>query len=543
MSDSQHPSQFAFYLNEENGILRAHFILTANCPAPDIATFMQALHESGYAEFHLDDLAVHRFIQESAKGTGPVEMDIGERRNAHFTLKISDDMMYAWLTLTPPQGGKPIGVEVQDEIRDQGICYGILKDELNAALSAGICDKLLIARGEPAQNGKPAWFDVLFSQQGQLAGSVGEHAKIRYRDLSHLLLVKTDDPLMRLHPPVQGRNGKDILGNVVFPETLPELTFAEDLQGSKSDRNDPNLLLAARPGQPVEVNHGVIVHPVITVKHVDLSTGNIQFDGTVHVEGDIRTDMSVKVSGDVIVNGMIESADVKAGGNVAVKGGIIGRLEKKSGTQNLAVGAAHIQCSGSVQALFMENVHVEAGNTIRITQNARHCELIARNEIMVGKPGSRAGQIIGGRSQAGLLVQADVLGTNVATKTHIQVGVDPFLDEQILNLQSHIHRKVDELDQIIKLIVYFERNPHKNVDGIGSKVEAKRVQQLAEIKRLNIELNEMEAQLELVEKASVRASTTIHDGVEIRIGKQIWRVREDCGGGIYKLLNNTIVLV
>jgi uncharacterized protein (DUF342 family) len=226
---------------------------------------------------------------------------------------------------------------------------------------------------------------------------------------------------------------------------------------------------------------------------------------------------------------------------------VIGRAEKKTGTQNLADSAARIQCAGSAQALFMENAHVEAGNSILIMQNARHCELIARNEIIVGPSGSRAGgrsgQIIGGRAQAGMLVQADIIGTAVATKTRIQVGLDPYLDEQILKLQTQIQRKVAELDQVLKLIVFFERNPGKNVGGVGDKVNAKRVQQLSEINLLTAEVDALEAQLELIEKAAVKVSTTIHDGVEIQIGKQSWKVKEDTGGGTYKLVDDSIVLV
>jgi uncharacterized protein (DUF342 family) len=102
---------------------------------------------------------------------------------------------------------------------------------------------------------------------------------------------------------------------------------------------------------------------------------------------------------------------------------------------------------------------------------------------------------------------------------------------------------VAELDQVLKLIVFFERNPHKNVDGVADRVEAKRVQQLAEINLLTVEMEALEAQLEQIEKACVKVGTMIHDGVEIQIGKQSWKVREDAGGGVYKLVDDYIVLV
>jgi uncharacterized protein (DUF342 family) len=193
--------------------------------------------------------------------------------------------------------------------------------------------------------------------------------------------------------------------------------------------------------------------------------------------------------------------------------------------------------------MFMENAHVEAGNNILIDQNARDCELIARNEINVGKSGSRAGHIIGGRAQAGRLIKTDVAGTNVATKTRLQVGLDPYLEEQITKKQEIINRKITDLDQLLKLIVYFERNPQKNVDGVAQKVEAKRRQQLAEIDELTADMAGLTAQLDLMENARITIGKGLHDGVEIQIGKQTWKVREESGAGTYKLKDGVIVLV
>ena len=527
----------------DSGILRASFDPAQNHPVPDLAILKQVLQTQGYVEYYLDDPSINRFLQNCAQATALISADIGERRNATFLLEIADDLMSAWLTLAPAQGGSQIGVQVHDELRDRGITFGIKHAELNAAVAGGWCDHLLIARGEPTTPGTLGHFEVLFGLQEKSTTQADEKAKVKFRDLSHLLLVHANDPLMRLYPPVQGKSGTNIKGEIVLAQALPEIKFGAELQGSSPDRTDPNLLVAIYAGQPVEVEGGVIVNPVITVQHVDLNTGKIHFEGTVHVEGDVKAGMSVNVSGDVIVNGMVESAEIIAGGNVAVKGGIVGRAEKKAGTQQLADTAAKIKCGGCVQALFMENVHAEAGNKITIEQNAQHCELIARNEIIAGKSGSKGGQIIGGRTQASMLIQADVFGTNVATKTLIQVGVDPYLDEQINKKRVVISKKVAELDQVLKLIVYFDRNPQKNIDGVAKKVEAKRVRQLAEIDELTRELNDLEAQHQLIDKACVKVGKTIHDGVEIQIGKQSWQVREDTGGGTYKLKDNTIILV
>lgn len=534
---------FSFTLDQESGKLLAQFDPLASAVIPDLPMLMQALQAQGFAAYYLDETELAAFVNAIPKVREALAMEIGERRDATFDLELSDDLMTARLSLHPAQGGKPIGAAVNAALRERGVVHGIMHKELDAALAAGSGAHLLIAKGDPEQQGTPGRFDTLYLQRDKGAARIDELAVIKFSDLSRLLLVQPGEQLMRRTPPVAGKSGIDIKGQVVLAKAIPEMPFGADLQGAASDPNDPNLLIATNAGQPMTVKDGVIVNPVLEVPDVDLSTGNIKFEGTIHIEGDIKAGMRLDVSGDVIVKGMVEAAEIKAGGNVAVKGGIIGRAEKKQGSQALAESTARICCAGSVQASFMENAHIEAGDAIRIDLNARQCELIARNAILVGKPGSKTGQIIGGRAQASLLIEAGVLGSGATMKTRIQVGLDPYLEQQILELQAQIQRKLGELDQVLKLIIFFERNPHKNVAGVADKVEARRLAQLAEIELLNLEAAALEEQLELVEKASVKVGKTVHDGVEMQIGKALWHVVEDSSGGKFMLKDGQIVIV
>lgn len=533
---------FSFTVDQESGKLLAQFDPLVSALVPDLPMLMQALQVQGYGDYYLDETELAAFVSAIPKAREALLMEIGERRDASFDLELSDDLMTAWLTLHPAQGGKPIGAAVNAALRERGVVHGILHKELDAALAAGSGEHLLIAKGEPEQQGTPGRFDTLYLHKDKGAAKIDELAVIKFSDLSHLLLVQPGEQLMRRTPPIPGKSGIDIKGQVVLAKAIPELPFGADLQGAASDPNDPNLLVATNPGQPMTVKDGVIVNPVLEVPDVDLSTGNIKFEGTIHIDGDIKAGMRLDVTGDVIVKGMVEAAEIKAGGNVAVKGGIIGRAEKKQGSQALAESTARISCAGSVQASFMEHAHIEAGDAIRIDLNARQCELIARNLIMVGKAGSKTGQIIGGSAQASLLIEAGILGSSATMKTRIQVGLDPYLEQQILDLQARIQHKLGELDQVLKLLLFFERNPHKNVGGVADKVEAKRLAQLAEIELLNLEVAALEEQLELVEKASVKVGKAVHDGVEMRIGKQVWHVVEDSGGGKFMLKDGQIVI-
>ncbi|MFD2272453.1 DUF342 domain-containing protein [Undibacterium arcticum] len=260
-----------------------------------------------------------------------------------------------------------------------------MHNQLDAALAAGACEDLIIAAGNWPLDGTEARFEALLADKDQELSHVDEMANIQYRDLGHLLLVEPGDRLMRRTPAIQGCDGIDIRGQTLLAKPVPDRPFDKNLQGAAPAPDDPDLLLATIAGQPVPMADGVIVNSVIEVPNVDLSTGHVVFAGTIRISGDVKAGMRLDVTGDVFVSGTVEAAQITAGGNVAVKGGIIGHADTHFAGNVLTPSTARIISKGSVQALFMENVHVEAGDSILIHGSARQCELVARNEIIVGK--------------------------------------------------------------------------------------------------------------------------------------------------------------
>ncbi|MGH8809939.1 MAG: DUF342 domain-containing protein, partial [Noviherbaspirillum sp.] len=438
------PQSLSFSLDEGSGELHAQFDPAGGMLPPDATTIRQTLSDKGWASFHLDEAAVNDFITSCRKTDKALDQVVGARRDGEFSLSVDRELMTAWLTLVPPQGGKAVApVALGEALRAQGVVHGILRGEIEAAFTAGSCERKLIARGDPPVEGTPTRFENLFDKEEE-PSEEEELGRKKYADFSHLLLVQPGDALMRRVPPVAGKNGTNLNGHPILPEPTPDVPFRRDLQGAAPHQNDPNLLVATSGGQPIPLPDGVMVNPVIEVLNVDLGTGSIEFEGTLRVGGDVKSGMRIKVSGDVIVNGTVEAAHIAAGGNVAVRGGIVGHLDSRPGSQSLPETTAHIVCDGSVQALFMENARIEAGQSILVSRSTRQCELIARDEIVVGKSGSRTGQIMGGKTQATLLVGTGSLGAPTGIKTYVQVGIDPYLEKQIADKEQQMKKKMDE---------------------------------------------------------------------------------------------------
>lgn len=540
------PLSFAF--DEESGTLHAQFNPAAGTPLIDAAMVNDGLKAAGWDKLCLDGKAIDEFVAACRKAEQPLDKVIGVRRDGEFALQVDSDLMTAWLTLVPPQGGRPVAVEALGKaLAEQSIVHGILRPRIDAAFAAGQCERVAIAHGVPPREGQPTWFENLYGKERQPEGDSDaeeDHDRIRYADLCHVQLVHAGDKLMRRIPPVAGTQGTNIKGQPVLPAPVPDLAFRNDLQGAAPDPADPNLLVATTGGQPTLLDNGVTVNPVIEVLNVDLSTGSIEFEGTLRVGGDVKAGMRIKVSGDVIVNGAMEAAQITAGGNVAVRGGIVGHPDSRPGSHSLPETTARIICEGSVQAMFMENVHVEAGKSIVINRSARQCELIAREEIVVGKNSSRTGQgqIIGGRTQATQRVATGVLGASTGISTYVQVGSDPYLEKQIADKDAEFKRKCDDLDRVIKLLAHFKKFPEKGANGVAQKVDTARRQLLADIDDLTAELKDLRTKIEMAEQACVEVGKQIHYGVEVRIAQQTWQAPDDMSGATLELQGSRIAV-
>src|SRR5690606_36488112 len=94
-------------------------------------------------------------------------------------------------------------------------------------------------------------------------------------------------------------------------------------------------------------------------KGVNVGSGNVNYDGAVLVNGDVTEKMQIIASGDVTINGFVESAYIQAGGDIIITEGAMGKVNDSAteySTTLKAKGSIHVQhgqgldisCNGSV---------------------------------------------------------------------------------------------------------------------------------------------------------------------------------------------------
>ncbi|MGN6579144.1 MAG: DUF342 domain-containing protein [Bordetella sp.] len=471
----------------------------------------------------------------------PVEPSADDPIDGSFELHIEDDRMSATLLVEAPRGGAAVTEEqVRVALADRGVVAGILDAELREAIARSEGIGVCIAAGQQPMPGEPATFTSLIESPRQHRAEAGDpdddeqddgtFARIDYRDMGSLVLVKPGAPLMRRTPPVPGTPGFDIAGKVIDPPTLEDPPFAQPLPGAAVSADDPNLLVAAIAGAPKVMPRGVSVASLVEIEAVDLDSGNVDFDGTLRVKGDILAGMKVRVTGDVVVTGTIEAADIHAGGNIMVNGGIIGMTETVATDGQEQSRSARLVCGGMVKARFILHAEIDAAKMVAAEREIRQCFVDSGESVVVGPPGGQNGVIVGGRIRAMTSVQAGIIGSTGAVRTEIQVGLDPHVHARREALQTKREDLTEQQAKLEKLVMFLHANPQKDVDGVGDRARKTYRQTFTDLDALKAEEAELIKALQPKPNAYVAARKAIHSGVQIRVGHKAREFREDHPG-------------
>lgn len=494
-------------------------------PAALIAPLEEAdvqalLASAGWDKLRLIPDAQADLLSAAARGEPVNELPLAEAVDAQISIQLATDAMTASLNLQPAQGGAPASeAAVLAALQAKGIQAGILPDAIAVALAAGEARELVIARGTPAQPGQDGWLESLLPAIRSRVPHVDEHGHADYRDLGDIQVVHPGDALMRHHPPFAGQAGITVLGTPIPPPGVKDVHFAARLPGTALAPDDPDLLTATLTGQPVQVANGMSVEPVFTVDSVTAASGNIQFDGSVVIRGDVQAGMQIKVSGDIEIDGVVEAANLEAGGNIVIKGGAIGDLGHPS--------PHTIRCGGCFSAGYASQARIHAGDSIYIDDSAIQCELVAINSIRVGN--QRHGHLIGGRAQATFSIQAKVFGSPNRVSTRLEIGVNPVIHKQLQILASARAEKENQLLELSKLLEFGHKNPGRLPPETLEKARLTAASLSGEIEAIRVEQDELAAQIELSRQARVIAEQALHEGVEVTLAGQHYCVNGDHG--------------
>lgn len=486
---------------------------------------VEAFQASEFSNFYLNqELLPGLLNQPDPTAEPPPPLIIANRRDATLEIIIAQDAMTATARITGEYGGKKIKAQsILIGASKKGITHGLAMNSITDLASRsrksapGTIIEAVIAEGTPPIDGidgyleKIAWTlkDRILTPQkiGDGTGTVD------MRKLGPIVSCKPEDPLMRRHPPKPGEYGTDVTGKAIAfnAGADPRLKVGE---GSKISDDDPDLLIAMRKGLPRVIDDGMTVDEVLELKRVDLSSGDIEYDGSILIEENVAEDMLVKANGDISIGGIVESAVIEAQGDIFVGNGIIGRQL----SEDRAEHSVKLTAKESIYAKYAQNADLKSGQDIVLKEYLFNSSSHAGNDIWVGQEEKADGHMMGGSAIAGKSITAGFIGAESGSSAQIELA------PQIKPLRSELRELAAELlkqqETLLPLRLAMQSAQHNKQQKREHFKQAKQMllEQQQRVNECESALNAKQATHDAcIDQAALVAQQKLYSLIQIRI--------------------------
>ena len=336
-----------------------------------------------------------------------------------YILRIDETRMEAMLTLYRSFSLE----EIHDLLEENGVVHGISESTLEElAKGKNNYVEILVAKGTESKDGCDGYFEHHFNPNPPTKPIILPDDTVDYNVLGKIELVSEGQLLVTYHPAQPAIHGEDVLGNVTKAYEGKEL---QPLRCKNCEMDeDAGKYYSSIEGKVTVEGNSLVVTPLYVIKgNLDAATGNVNFNGDVLIQGNVFAGVTVKTTGNITVNGHVETASLFAGKDVILTNGMQG------------AGRSIIRAGHDVMARFIEQTQVYAGNEIN-TGALLNCEVEAGVRVVIA--GER-GTIIGGTTMAVELISAASLGNRAAVTTRLIIGLD-----------EELKTKMEEVDSLIE---------------------------------------------------------------------------------------------
>jgi hypothetical protein len=480
----------------------------------------------------MDSQAIQNVV---SLGSGRVK--IGPPQEEFFfgediVVEVTNDEAEAYIKLLEPEpGGAMLELEeTKTKILEAGVTHGLNEQALQEALEKKrYGENQLIAEAIPQEDGEDGKLVFHFSTD-ERTGKPREigGGRVDYRSLDLYEPVTEGQLLVTRTFATEGKSGATVRGKELKPRPGKEVNLP---RGKNVDINPEKTEMLAKCSGMVELLNGSVnVSSVYKVNgDVDISVGNIDFDGSVHVSGSVRSGHTVKATGAVVVGGGVEAATIIAGGNIEIKSGMQGADKGK------------LEAGGSITAMYIERGSAVADGGITLDVSI-HSVLEAGGTL---KAKGRRGAVIGGRAAAAGDIIANSLGAISHITTEIEVGVMPRKRARINSLEKEVERLKTELVKLDQLDTYLKNQegkiPAETWDKLHRSGQENRRVNDEIIEDLSAEITDLRYELEHATDGKVHVFDTAFSGTKIIIANGMYKVNDDIKYASFKYKDAEVV--
>lgn len=351
---------------------------------------------------------------------------------------ISDDMLLAKISLYPGiNNDKKVTLQQvillltdKHKVSPGYIDETALQEAIKQLNDGYIVEGVIVCRGTPAVNGKNAVIEYLF-ERPSVKPKLLSNGKVDYKEFTKFIFVEKDQLVVKRTPADKGKPGRNITGNVINP------VEGEDRQVEVVDGVYANLekteFRAKYNGHIILAGNTITVLPLLQVDgDVDMRVGNIRFEGTIHITGNVQSGFIIEAD-DIVVDGIVENAELKARNTIVIRRGIKGIISK-----------GFVKAGGNVSVGYCENAKIATGGELTIEKYCFNSFIEANSVTAVGKDAV----ISGGELKVFSTLRVSKIGSKSSGKMEVAIGYSPLLQSKAEKVKVEITQLSESIGRI-----------------------------------------------------------------------------------------------
>jgi len=424
-------------------------------------------------------------------------------KSEDFTFSFMSNGMEAYVTLNE---NKVITKKRLLQILElNGIRRGIIDKALEEIVKGrGYRKTILVAQGQIPRKGEDGEYEFFFRTNPERKPKILKDGTADYRHIEWFEMVKAGQKLAVYHEAKEGIDGYDVSGNPVKGRKGIEKRILTG-QGFHLEA-DKKTYVADIDGMIRIDDYKMNISNHMLLEEVNLNTGNIRFDGSVHVLGDVGYGAVIRATDDVVIDGTVENATIESGGSVVLKKGMN------------SAGHGLISAKKDVVSRFFESVKVLAKGNIDVGKSL-NSQLYADGMIISN------GTIAGGTARACKGFKVKHVGNQAGIRTTLHVKVDDSIWEERRTIKLAISDVKAELEMLTKSYEEFkEKFPpeERNNMDMFKKVENSVFAKTRQLEQLEAIEGEIENSISKIREARVIIQGRANEGTTVELDGCRW---------------------
>ncbi len=445
-----------------------------------------------------------------------------------YSIIVSKDEMTATVSLFRKQ--QPIERErLLREMRLAGVIYGIDQEMVNRLSNGHFAGTdAVVARGSVPVDGREGYYEYFFELKQEAKPKIRADGSVDHMDLRSYHMVKKGDHIAYYHAAEMGKSGSTVTGKFLPAKNGKEKGLLVG-KGFIVDE-DQKTYISLLNGR-IEMKGGKItITNVLELREVSKVTGNVIYDGDLHVQGDVLAGSVIKVTGNVIVEGTVEGAQIESGKDIIIKRGVT------AGMNGL------LKAEENVQAKFLESANVEAGSDV-VAGYSVNSTIYSRGKVKIT---SRDGALSGGTTVAELGIEVENLGNRMGVATRVEIGGN----ERMKKKRQQLEKENVEIKKELQILynakneIFAKYTPEeRSMMDIVTKVENAIYTKELELREKEKEQKEAQTHEQNIRDSEAVINGKVFDNVKISIAGVYLRNPEHYQGVVAKLRGEAVEVI